>query len=334
MDIFSPLFFIVSAFIILIICAIICEIFLGRGIPFIHRQAKWSVGIYIGNNPFELASPKDIKNPVLTAKQVTDVPAAFIADPFMVKENETWYMFFEVVNKDSEQGEIGLAVSKNGMNWQYKQIVLNEAFSLSYPYVFKWEGKYYMIPESNQAESVRLYKADDFPIRWSLEKLLLTGDNYRDPSIFYLNNHWWLFTCTSKNHDVLRLYYADSLLGKWLEHPKSPLIEGNAHIARPGGRVLIFNNHAFRFAQDCEPNYGNQVRAFEITELSVSNYEEREVPYNPILKASGRGWNKGGMHQIDLHNIDVNEWIACVDGCRPGWVFISRKIKKLLDLIV
>jgi len=35
---------------------------------------------------------------------------------------------------------------------------------------------------------------------------------------------------------------------------------------------------------------------------------------NPILKASGVGWNKDGMHHIDLHQVEQDKWIACVDG--------------------
>ena len=38
---------------------------------------------------------------------------------------------------------------------------LHDALPISY--VFKWKNEYYMIPETYQASSVRLYKAIDFP---------------------------------------------------------------------------------------------------------------------------------------------------------------------------
>jgi hypothetical protein len=287
---------------------------------FVRRRYEWSIGIYVGESLFKFVSPENITNPVLTAKDVTDVQADFVADPFVVCERGIWYMFFEVMNACTNQGEIALATSSDGFSWTYKQIVLYEPFHLSYPYVFKWNNDYYMIPESYQASSVRLYKAVDFPTQWLFVKNLLDGSDYVDSSIFHLNGKWWLFTSSTKNN-ILCLYYANELIGPWIEHPKSPLIEGNASIARPGGRVVEFDDRIVRYTQDNEYNYGNQVRAFEITELTTTNYNEKEVNENPILKASGTGWNATGMHHIAPYQIEKGKWIACVDGYRGSLVF-------------
>ena len=72
---------------------------------------------------FNVKSPGNITNPVLTAEDVTDVSATFVADPFLLYDNDTWYMFFEVM---SNHGDIGLATSLDGFNWIYKQIVIIE----------------------------------------------------------------------------------------------------------------------------------------------------------------------------------------------------------------
>lgn len=287
-----------------------------RDIPFVAKQEKWSIAIYSGESPCNFASPDNVSNPVLTAEDVTDLPADFVADPFMVRDKSTWYMFFEVGNSQSQQGDIGLALSNNGLEWAYKQIVLDESFHLSYPQVFKWNNEYYMIPETHEANSIRLYKAVDFPTQWSFVKTLLYG-SYVDPSVFRYEGRWWLFAeANPQENDILCLYYAEDLLGPWIKHPESPIIEGNANIARPGGRVLVFDGLIVRYTQDDDPTYGNAVRAFEITELTTSSYEEKEISESPILKASGTGWNKNGMHHIDPHQIDENKWIACVDGYR------------------
>ncbi|KXH74455.1 MAG: hypothetical protein AM326_00170 [Candidatus Thorarchaeota archaeon SMTZ-45] len=298
-----------------LISGIIIGVYLGRsrGIPFVDMKEDWSIGVYFGEDPFNFVLHENISNPVLTNKDITDISAEFVADPFMVKENSKWYMFFEVLNARTNQGDIGLAISDDGVNWNYIQIVLDEPFHLSYPYVFKWKNEYYLIPESNEAYSVRLYKAVDFPTQWSFVGTLLYG-YLSDSSIFHYDGKWWMFT-TDRN-DVLRLYYADDLLGFWIEHPKSPVILGNANIARPGGRVIMFDDRIIRYAQDDDPTYGNQVWAFEIIELTTLNYEEKQVTDSPILKPSGTGWNKDGMHHIDPHQIDENTWLACVDGYR------------------
>jgi hypothetical protein len=279
-------------------------------------EEVWSIGIYIGESPLNLYAPKNINNPVLTREDVSDIAAAFVADPFMLKANHTWYMFFEVKNRRSGKGEIGLAESADKVKWAYQRIVLAEPFHLSYPYVFEWGSNYYMIPESHKAKSVRLYRALEFPTQWSFVKTLISGDRFLDPSIFHYNDKWWLFTGTSGQikYDTLRLYYSHNLIGPWLEHPKSPIIEGNAHIARPAGRALVVDNKIVRYAQDCYPVYGTQVQAFEVSELTSTSYQERKVSEESVLKASGSGWNSKGMHHVDSHFLDDGQWIACVDG--------------------
>ena len=178
-----------------------------------------------------------------------------------------------------------------------------------------------MIPESVGANSIRLYESVDFPTQWSFVGTLLNG-SYADPSIFRFEDKWWMFACpTPYEHDTLRLYYADELLGPWIEHPESPIIKGNAHIARPGGRVLVFDGRIIRYTQDDEPGYGSGVRAFEVTELTTTNYREQEVSKSPILGPSGIGWNARGMHHIDAHQIGNSRWVACVDGCGKKLVF-------------
>lgn len=291
---------------------------------FIRRKGNWSIGIYEGSSLVDFTSPKNIHNPVLTAKDVKDIIADFVADPFMVKDNGIWYMFFEVMETITQKGKIGLATSDNGFDWDYQQIVIDEKFHLSYPYVFQWNNEYYLIPESNEVDSIRLYKAIDFPNKWIFVKDLLSDGKYSDASVFRFQNKWWLLTSLSRS-DVLYLYYTDDLMGTWSEHPQSPVIENNRRIARPGGRVVVYDQKIIRYTQDDENVYGNQVRAFEITKLTTSNYEEREISNNPIIKASGKGWNKTGMHNIDPHKIGENKWIACVDGYRKSFALRSHK---------
>jgi hypothetical protein len=291
-----------------------------RGIPYVAKEDRWSVGIYGGKSPFDLAPSPLVRNPVLTARQVSDIPAKLVADPFMIRENSDWFMFFEVLDARTGRGSIGLATSSDGMDWSYQQIVLSEPFHLSYPYVFEWHGEYYLIPESRQSGSVRLYRADGFPVNWSFVDTLLIG-NYADSSIFRRDGEWWLFTEAGPGgNDTLLLFHTDDLTGSWTEHPSSPIIAGDARIARPGGRVVVLEDRIIRYAQDDSVAYGTHVWAFEITELTPTSYRERAVSASPILTASGTGWNGKGMHHIDPHQIDENEWIACVDGVREQLV--------------
>jgi hypothetical protein len=82
----------------------------------------------IDHAPFNLVEPTDITNPVITADDVTDASASFVADPFLFHEDGKWYMFFEVFNTSNGRGEIGLATSTDGLYWNYDQIVLFESW--------------------------------------------------------------------------------------------------------------------------------------------------------------------------------------------------------------
>lgn len=277
-------------------------------------RRSWSIGIYTGDSPLRLSSPPEIQNPVLTSREVSDVRASFVADPFMVVEDGTWYMFLEVMNEETDKGEIGLAVSRDGLDWEYRQIVLRESFHLSYPYVFRWKNDYYMIPETLAMNAICLYRATRFPTRWSCVGVLLPG-RCADTSIFRFDSMWWMFTCAPiQKSDTLRLYYSDSLSDGWHEHPRSPVVEGNARIARPGGRVIRYDSRLIRFTQDCFERYGSQVRAFEITDLTRTTYSEKEDAASPVLCAASDGWNSEGMHHVDPILTPEGRWVACVDG--------------------
>jgi hypothetical protein len=249
------------------------------------------------------------------------VAAKFVADPFLVKEGETWNLFFEVYNNETQQGDLAVATSQNTWTWNYEKVILDEPFHLSYPYVFKSDGDYYLIPESFEANSIRLYKADSFPTEWSYVKTLVEGRDYVDNSIIFFDRKWWLFSSVTSN-DTLYLHYADSLTGPWKEHPQSPIVADNVHKSRPSGRLLIYNGKLYRFTMDIDPPVGtHQVMVYEITEITSTSYFEKLAQEAPIVKASGSGWNSQAMHQLDPVQVDENSWIASVDGFGKYWIF-------------
>lgn len=280
-----------------------------------RRAQLWSIGILGGHALSDLTAVPGTEMPAISGKDVSDVPAEFVADPFMIKADGTWHMFFEVMNTEAGRGEIGLAISGNGLQWEYQKIVLSEPFHLSYPYVFSNNGEYFMIPESYEDKAMRLYRADPFPFKWSYVATLLDGP-WVDSSIFFFGDRWWVFTNpVDPKNQILELFYADNISGPWRRHAMSPLIINNNHIARGGGRVIVLDDKPIRFAQDCDPFYGTAVRAFEISVLTTSSYVERELEFSPILSAGNELWRQRGMHHIDPHFVD-GRWLACVDGWR------------------
>ena len=282
-----------------------------------RSRETWSIGIYKGPSPIQLFPPSDIKNPILSAKDVTDIKARFVADPFMAEHNSGYYLFFEVLNDKRDTGEIGYAFSSDCLQWEYRKIILKERYHLSYPYLFFHDELCYMIPECAGSGGIQLYKAKHFPDQWHHIATLVKGhDRYAalaDPSIFCYRNRWYLFSYCGKDKS-LHLFTSKTLTGTWKEHPKSPVAAGTPCFARPGGRVIIHDGSIYRYSQDETPNYGTRVWAFRITELSEESYSEEPASEKPVVEPGDEWWNRSGMHTVDPHQTQTGEWIALVDG--------------------
>ena len=291
------------------------------------RMQVFSITTFHGEHPWDVRPTGRQRSQVLTRRHVTDVPAAFVADPFLHRTETGWCMFFEVLRADTGRGEIGMATSLDGHRWAYAGIVLAEPFHLSYPHVVESEGDVFMIPESFEAEAVRLYRASPYPSRWVFERDLLVGAHFADASPFTHDGRWWMFVEASDKSEVaastpprntLRLYGAPSLRGPWTEHPMSPVVVDDARIGRPAGRVVRSDGRLVRFAQESSSVYGLQVHALEIETLTRTVYRERPLGGAPVLGPGREWWNRCGMHHIDAHAVD-DGWLASVDGWSMQW---------------
>jgi hypothetical protein len=298
---------------------------------------EYSIGLYRSSSPVqvfnfssELApfkltnSNPDSTQPVMTARHVTDIShAKFVADPFMVKQGSTLWMFFEVM---AQEGEIAVARSDdNGDTWKYKQMVLDEPFHLSYPYVFEHNNNYYMVPETNNANQVRLYKAVEFPYKWALSNVLVEGKEFVDASIIYCNGIWWMFVSQTSN-DIMYVYYSDTLeSSNWKPHPQNPVFSHRKDKARPSGRVTLWNGKLIRYAMNNEWEYGYSVTV-QYVEVTKTTFKEYPRPMwfglgkgdaPPVLMGHGdlTSWNGNNMHAIDPMKLSNNEWLIAVDGC-------------------
>jgi len=294
-------------------------------------ETVWSIGVYEGTSLMDLRPRAGISNPVLSIESIPETRVKTVADPFLIREKDEWFLFFELVNGIPGQGDIGFATSGDLSRWHYGGVVLNEPFHLSYPYVFRSGREIYMIPETHEIDAVRLYRAARFPFEWEYVGTLVSAEGVCDAAILEFREKWWLFTGNAAC-DTLRLYHADGLTGPWREHPKSPIYEGNLFFSRPAGRIVTWESKMIRFSQQDIPGYGRKVWAFEILVITENDYEESPLSHRPVLvPAGGAAWNGQGMHHIDLHRLAGGSWVAAVDGCRErrsAWVILDKVFDK------
>ncbi|WP_128478753.1 glucosamine inositolphosphorylceramide transferase family protein [Halorussus pelagicus] len=273
-------------------------------------------------DPLALRPSPGVANPILTARDVTDFGrAGGVADPFLfVTSAGEWHMFFEVFNRDADPtAVIGHATSPDGGSaWEYDRVVLGTDVHLSFPYVFKWDGTHYLVPDpwdkGSGTADIRLYEAREFPYDWTEAATILSLDDaVSDTVVFRWDDRWW--AVAGDERDLYAFHSPTLRADDWEPHAGNPVVRDRPRAARPGGRPIVCEDRIVLFVQECISGYGEQVRAFEITALSPERYADAELDSSPTVRAddSSVGWNSGKMHHVDPW-FDGERWRCAVDG--------------------
>jgi hypothetical protein len=207
----------------------------------------------------------------------------FWADPFVIFENDRYFIFFEeLVYKGERKGHLSvMEIDGNGI-CSSPTIILKQPYHLSYPFVFKYEGEYYMIPESQQNSTIELYKALNFPYKWEFKMNLMEKIRAVDTTIFLKDDRVWLFTnivetAGAPSSEELFLFSSDSLLStKWQSHPLNPIVS-DVKSARSAGRIFQHKGKLYRPSQDCSYMYGYSTSINEVLVMNEKEYKEVKV---------------------------------------------------------
>jgi hypothetical protein len=222
----------------------------------------------------------------------------FLADPFVINHNGKSYCFVEDYDYTSSRGSISLYELNETKATRYGEII-SEPFHMSYPFVFEYQSKFYMVPETGENKDVRLYESEEFPYKWKFLKTILKGIDAADTTIFEKDGLWWLFTnidpLNSGDHGAeLFIFYSDNPLSeKWTSHPKNPVL-CDSNKARMGG-ILFDKNSLYRVSQKQGFDmYGKASNINKVTHLSTTDYsEELEFTIKPNFFN-----HLGGTHHI------------------------------------
>ena len=202
------------------------------------------------------------------------------ADPFPIRVGNEYYIFHEEAPLSHYKGSIVLSVVDNAGKSAGPIPILEKDYHLSYPFVFQWDGEFFMIPETSSHHQVELYHCVAFPSRWKLERVLLAGLAAEDPTPAFVFGKWWLFASIPVSGGgtagELHLFYADSPLGPWTPHRANP-VKSDVRSARPAGRIFENDGQFYRPAQDCSRRYGYAVSINRILQLNPDTYREVEV---------------------------------------------------------
>jgi hypothetical protein len=263
---------------------------------------RWALGYRFKS------SPDDRNETFYKYKYLMPPPGRFWADPFPLKRDGAYFVFFEDAKLDPERGHIsGVELTRTGARGEPFK-VLERDYHLSYPFLFEWRGELFMLPETSANETVELYRCASFPNAWQQEKVLMEGVRLFDATLAEVEGRWWMFATSGPEGvtvpcDELHLFYADSPLGPWRPHRLNP-VKTDGRGSRPAGALFRRGSNLYRPAQDCSKHYGYAMTINRVLRLSTDEYREEAV--SKILPR----WRKG---LISTHTLNTCDELTVID---------------------
>lgn len=201
----------------------------------------------------------------------------YFADPFGIAQGDTVTILAEEYPATTNRGKISSFVVRDGAVVRDPTVVLELDGHLSYPYLFRHQGRLYCVPESNELGETTLYEITQFPDRWTKIRTLLRG-KYVDPTLIQHDGRWWLFASSMEHEGVTTLYiwHAADLLGEWIPHSGNP-VKVDVCTSRPAGTPFVHQGALYRPAQNCGVTYGGGVALNRVTRLTPEEFDEELV---------------------------------------------------------
>lgn len=244
----------------------------------------------------------------------------WIADPFLFEKGEDVFVFYEAFDLIERKGKIGFSLLNEPDKTMSVQIILDEPYHLSFPYVFEHEGDIFMMPETCGNNSIKLFKAISFPDKW-IEFNVLLSNIFACDTIF-IPEHGMKYLLTSE------MYSGQTPNGNykscWVKNVcfklnKEFLIDGKGALVTEGdcgirnaGKTFVRGGKLYRVGQNC-PNkqYGKGLVLFEIESLApykenllwIKNHEDFDEHIHKLEK----------YDIVGVHTYNVSEKFEIID---------------------
>ncbi|QEE45381.1 hypothetical protein FVA81_12535 [Rhizobium sp. WL3] len=232
------------------------------------------------------------------------------ADPFLFPHDGETYVFYEAYTPRNTKAHISVG-KLVGDRLERLGIALKAEHHLSYPFIFRHDDGIFMIPETNKARRLEVWRCVEFPLRWELHASALEGQSSADSALFPFRGKWWLFTNLSEFHayedhcSELHIFEVDGPDLKWMKpHRNNPVVMGSTE-ARNAGRPFEYAGRLYRPSQRNEHGiYGYGLNIMEVEELDLHAYRERcvrtiEPDFYPGIVACHHMDALGGRYIID-----------------------------------
>ena len=205
----------------------------------------------------------------------------FWADPFQIKVDGRYYIFFEEYVNSVGRAHIAVVeVDQNGIVSGPTEVLKLDCH-LSYPFVFEWQGDYYMIPEMGERNVVELYRAYVVSVQMETrESFARSTLSARCDVSRSRRNVVDVCEHSGRRRGGKLGRIASLLLGQpagSVAAARSQSGRVRCSSARPAGRLFRSKNVLYRPSQDSSLRYGYATTINKVTDLSPTTYKETEV---------------------------------------------------------
>ncbi len=249
----------------------------------------------------------------------------FFADPFILRMDETAiYVLVEEMMFHTKGVISLLTVDPRSYSLIDRKVILDLDTHLSYPAIFRENGKIYLYPENYASGQLSLYELDLDGlslkhVRQLVDKPLTDATVYAAPD----GKFYMISTLSSNSRDNAYLFVNDSM-SDGFKVSKDPVVTGKDR-SRCGGGFFHAGGRLFRPAQNCSRRYGGALKIMEVVRCEQSDYFEIEC-----FDLKPHSWRYNlGMHTL---NFDPDCRLAVIDSYGYLYPFIGRVLDNVFRI--
>ena len=222
------------------------------------------------------------------------------ADPILFSYKGKEYLFVEEFDRNTSKGQLAVAEVLDSPKDMEFRTVISEPYHMSFPMVFEWNEKIFMIPETSENYSINIYQAVDFPYKWKCISCIKTEKKYVDSVVLEKNNrNLTLLTSEVCDGNPLKVRFKKIVIDIDKLKIIIPDIKFNKAqiynlIDRNAGPIVKIDNHEILSTQESTCiDYGVSLAFRQTTETSaiISKYGIKDIIIDDLEKR-----NMVGIH--------------------------------------
>ena len=231
----------------------------------------------------------------------------WFADPFIlnVRKDEIDVIAEEYLKKE-QKGIISILTVRREDNVviSKKQILCLDTH-LSFPFLYRENGKTYVFPENSASGVHDVY---ELSANLTMNKIgTVVAEPLVDTAVIKIGKYYYLFgtRVPEQNGSQVMIYCSDSLLGTYKLHQTVAVNKSTARGAS-GIYPLSGDNHYFRISQDNEGFYGRGLVFQELIFNPINNTFEIKEQYRKYPEFKDRDF-------VAMHTYNIFDDVAVID---------------------